>query len=86
MAKDICMSLEFLQLLFGLVLGLGMALFHRPLADFMQEQERAIDFVFRSRGLRLPPPLSQSMSRDVYFALGIAVALLEAGRLLMLTR
>lgn len=80
------MSLEMFQLLFGLFLGLAMALFHRPLADFMREQEHAIDYVFRSRGLRLPPPLSQSMARDVYFALGIAVALLEAGRLLMLTR
>lgn len=80
------MSFELIQLVFGLFLGLSMALFHRPLADFMHEQERAIDFVFRSRGLRLPPPLSKTMARDVYFALGIAVALLEAGRLLMLTR
>jgi hypothetical protein len=80
------MSLEMFQLLFGLFLGLAIALFHRPLADFMHEQEHAIDFIFRSRGLRLPPPLSQSMARDVYFALGVVVALLEAGRLLMLTR
>jgi len=80
------MSLKLLQLVFGLLLGVLMALFHRPLADFMQEREHAIDFIFRSRGLRLPPPLQQSTARDLYFLLGVGVALLQAARLWMLMR
>jgi hypothetical protein len=80
------MTLQLFQLLFGLFLGMGIALFHRPLADFMQEREHAIDFIFRSRGLRLPPPLRQSTARDLYFLLGVEVALLQAARLWMLVR
>jgi len=80
------MSLQFLQLVFGLFLGLGVALFHRPIADFMQEREHAIDFIFRSRGLHLPPPLRQSTARDLYFLIGVGVALLQAARLWMLLR
>ena len=80
------MSLKLLQLVFGLLLGVLMALFHRPLADFMQEREHAIDFIFRSRGLHLPPPLRQSTARDLYFLIGVGVALLQAARLWMLMR
>src|SRR5919109_1309989 len=50
------MSVDMVQAIAGLVLGLAVALFHRPVADFILERERALDMMFRSRGFRLPPP------------------------------
>ena len=80
------MSFELIQLLFGLGLGLGIAIFHRPIADFMLHRERALAALFHTRGLpRLPLP-TQMQSRNMYFALGVALALIEAGRLWLLTR
>ena len=80
------MSFELIQLLFGLVLGLGIAIFHRPIADFMLHWERTLAALFHTRGLPRPPLPTQAQSRNMYFALGVALALIEAGRLWLLTR
>ena len=72
---------DLVQGIFGLTLGLGIALFHRPVADFMLERERALDFLFRSRGIKLPPPPTQNTAREIYFAVGILLALFETTRL-----
>jgi hypothetical protein len=80
------MSFQLLQLLLGLGLGLGIAVFHRPIADFMLHQERALASLFHARGLPRPPLPTQTQSRNMYFFLGIALALIEAGRLWLLTR
>jgi hypothetical protein len=77
----VTMTVAFYQAVFGILLGLLIAIFHRPIGDFMLEQERALDFMFRSRGVKLPPPPTQAAARDIYFLIGIAVALIEVGRL-----
>lgn len=80
------MSFQLLQLLFGLGLGLGIAVFHRPIADFMLEQERVLVVLLYTRGLPRPPLPTQTQSRNMYFAVGIVLALIEVGRLWLMTR
>ena len=75
------MSVDMVQAIAGLVLGLAVALFHRPVADFILERERALDMMFRSRGFRLPPPPTRAAAHDLYFVVGMLLALLEVGRL-----
>ncbi len=69
-----------------LVLGLLIALFHRPLADFVMEQERSLVVLFRSRGLALPPLPRTELVHDVYFAGGIFIALIELARIWSMVR
>lgn len=80
------MSLQLFQLIFGLCAGLAIALFHRPLADFMLERERALYSFIRSRGLHLPPPPCENTARNFYFVIGIMVALIQVGRLWLVAR
>ncbi len=80
------MSYQLFQLISGLALGLGIALFHRPIADFMLQQERALAAMFYAKGLPRPPLPTENQSRNMYFTLGILLALIEAGRLWLLTR
>ncbi len=80
------MSYQLFQLVSGLALGLGIALFHRPIADFMLQQERALAAMFYAKGLPRPPLPTENQSRNMYFALGILLALIEAGRLWLMTR
>ena len=75
------MSYQLFQLVSGLGLGLGIAVFHRPIADFMLQQERALAAIFYAKGLPRPPLPTESQSRNMYFALGSFLALIEAGRL-----
>jgi len=64
-----------------LLLGVLIAIFHRPLATKIMEQERALDMYFRERGLRFPAPPSDSTAQNLYFIIGIFICLLEAGRI-----
>jgi hypothetical protein len=80
------MSFQLFQLVSGLALGLGIALFHRPIADFMLHQERALAAMFYAKGLPRPPLPTENQSRNMYFALGILLALIETGRLWLMTR
>jgi len=64
-----------------LVLGVLIAIFHRPLAAKIMEQERALDGFFRNRGISLPAPPSDAVAQNLYFGIGIFICLLEAGRL-----
>ena len=64
-----------------LLLGVMIALFHRPIANKMMQQERAIDSYFRQRGISLPPPPSDATAQTLYFCIGIFICLLEAGRI-----
>jgi hypothetical protein len=75
------MAVELTQMLTGLFLGLLITLFHRPIADFMLRQERALDMLFRSRGVRLPPPPTEAMAHNIYFVLGIILTLVQLTRL-----
>ena len=64
-----------------LVLGLAIALFHRPLADFVLFHERALVIAARQRGLPLPATPTTETTRNIYFCLGICLALFEILRI-----
>ena len=64
-----------------LLLGVLIAVFHRPLAIKVMQQERALDLYFRRRGVRLPAPPSDTTAQDIYFLIGIFICLLEALRI-----
>lgn len=67
-----------------LMLGLLIALFHRPLADFMLHQERALVVIFRQRGVPYPATPTTETTRNVYFGIGILLAMFELVRIWML--
>ncbi len=67
-----------------LVLGLLIALFHRPIADFVLMQERALVITFRQRGVPLPPAPTTETARTIYFLMGIFLALYEIFRIWLL--
>jgi hypothetical protein len=71
------MVMEFSRVL----LGLAIALFHAPLADFLGEQDRALAATFRQHGVPLPGALPRSISHALFFVLGIGVALLSLSRI-----
>lgn len=73
------MAIELTRLLLGLVI----ALFHRPLAARVMEKERVLDGHFRRCGINLPAPLSDTSAANLYFAFGIFICLLETGRIWM---
>jgi len=58
-----------------LVLGLVVALFHRPIANFILEREHALDGFFRRRGVHFPEPPSQTALHNIYFFLGLFISL-----------
>ncbi len=64
-----------------LALGLTLALLHRPIADFMLHQERVLAGMFRQRGVPVPQPPTTDTLRNVYFGLGIFLALVAIIRL-----
>ncbi len=76
------MILEVAKLVFGLLV----ALFHQPLADFITEQDRTLVAAARSRGLFLPAVPSPKVCRNLYFSVGIFVALYELLRIWTLMR
>jgi hypothetical protein len=45
------------------------------------QHERALDGFFRSRGIQLPAPPSDATAQNMYFIIGIFIALIEAGRI-----
>jgi hypothetical protein len=69
-----------------LAVGLLIAFFHQPLADFILEQDRAMVAVARRRGFPLPDVPSAKSGRNFYFGVGIFVALYELLRIWMLLR
>jgi hypothetical protein len=64
-----------------LVIGLMIAFFHRPIADFVVQQETSLIVLFRQRGLMFPSLPRTELVRNVYFATGILIALFEIGRI-----
>ena len=74
------MLLEFLKL----SVGLAIALFHQPLADYILEQERVLVVLLRQRGLGAPGSLTQRSARNIYFMLGIFIATVQIVRIWLL--
>ena len=69
-----------------LLLGLLIAYFHKPIADFMMDRERATVIMFRQRGFPLPAAPSTEQARTLYFLIGIAVASIELVRMYLMQR
>ncbi len=67
-----------------LVLGLLIALFHKPLADFITDQDQQLVAMFRRRGVTLPNTMRRETAHTLFFCMGILVAMVEIGRLWML--
>ncbi len=67
-----------------LLLGLLIALFHRPIADFVLMQERALVIAFRQRGVPVPAAPTTETARTIYFMMGIMLAMFEIVRIWML--
>lgn len=61
--------------------GLLIALFHRALADFMLRQERVLVVMFRQRGVPCPAAPTTETMRNVYFGIGIFLAMYELVRI-----
>lgn len=80
------MSSQTVEIVLGLGVGVGIALFHRPIADFMLQQERALATMLYAKGLPVPPLATERQMRDVYFLMGIFLALIETGRLWLVAR
>lgn len=64
-----------------LALGLVLALFHRPVADFILAQEYALAGIFRQRGVPVPAPPTTETVRNIYFCLGIFLAVVAMVRI-----
>lgn len=69
-----------------LLLGLLIAYFHKPIADFMMDRERSTVILFRQRGFPMPPAPSTEQARTLYFLIGIAVASIELVRMYLMQR
>ncbi len=67
-----------------LVLGLLIAFFHKPLADFIGEQDAQLVALFRRRGVTVPDTLKEETCRNLFFSMGILVACVELVRIYML--
>lgn len=68
-----------------LALGLLIALFHKPLADYIVAQDTALVSIARQRGVSLPEAPTQETGRNLYFCIGIFVATYELFRIWMMT-
>jgi hypothetical protein len=66
-----------------LMMGLSLAAFHRPVADFILEQDRTLTALVRRGGLNLPNGFSEETSRNLFFILGILIALAQMARIYM---
>ena len=69
-----------------LFLGLLIAAFHRQIADYVMPHERQLVAIFRSRGVPLPDVPKESTAYNVYFSLGVFVAVVEIVRIFLMTR
>jgi uncharacterized membrane protein (DUF485 family) len=66
--------------------GLLILLFHRPIADYILSQERALVAAFRQRGMALPAAPSTEMGRNIYFGIGMFVACFQMAKIWLALR
>jgi len=64
-----------------LCLGLLIAGFHIPIADFIVERERRLLLTLHRYGIEIPTFLSPTSARNLYFSFGIMVVLIQLLRL-----
>jgi hypothetical protein len=71
------MTVEFTRLACGLII----LTFHRQIADWVMEQERALVVLFRQRGVPVPAAPTTETGRNIYFLVGTFVVLYEIIRI-----
>lgn len=71
------MAMEFARLCLGLLI----AGFHVPIADFVLKQEDSLILACRRRGVELPTSIPRKTARNFYFSFGILIAVLQLARL-----
>ena len=64
-----------------LCLGLLIAGFHVPIADFIIERERGLLLTLRRYGIEIPTILSRTSAQNLYFSFGILIVLVQLLRL-----
>ena len=64
-----------------LCLGLLIAGFHGPIADFIVERERVLLLALQRYGIEVPSLLSRTSARNLYFSFGIMIVLIQLLRL-----
>ena len=64
-----------------LCLGLLIAGFHVPIADFIVEREQRLLLTLQRYGIEIPTILSRTSARNLYFNFGIVVVLIQLLRL-----
>jgi hypothetical protein len=64
-----------------LCLGLLIAGFHVPIADFILERERQLLLTLHRYGIEIPTILSRTSARNLYFSFGMMVVLIQLLRL-----
>jgi hypothetical protein len=74
---DVVMPLEIARLCLGMLI----AGFHTQIADFILKREYSLILAFRERGVELPTAISRKTAHNIYFSLGILIALIELLRL-----
>jgi len=68
---------EFLKI----AVGLALMVFHRPIADYLVEQERMLVVLFRQRGVPVPAPPTTETCGNIYFAIGAFIVMFQIGRI-----
>lgn len=76
------MLIEFTRVL----LGLAIALFHAPLANFLRERDCELADALRQRGIAFPGGLTEEASHTLFFVFGIAIALITLARIWLTLR
>ena len=64
-----------------LVLGLIVAAFHRPIANFIMDREHALVGFFHRHGVHFPDPPSEATLHNIYFSLGLFISLFSIVRI-----
>ena len=64
-----------------LCLGLAIAGFHVPIANFIIEREHSLLLALRRYGIEVPIIMSRQTAHSLYFCLGIGIALIQLLRL-----
>ena len=64
-----------------LCVGLLIALFHKPIADWILHQEMMVVTAVRARGVPYPMPPRRETARNLYFLTGMGVAIIQLARI-----
>jgi hypothetical protein len=76
------MLIEFSRVLIGLTI----ALFHAPLADYLRKRDGELAAALYERGIDFPGGLPEEASRTLFFVFGIAIALFSLARVWFILR